>query len=383
MPHNKDRTSTQHNRLCVSFAETSTSKNTFQGPTPGEAGHSSTLQHLLTDDKASESPQHQASPHVIEYQGPVYALDEDVEFLDPGLHSTPDASNQGTTEYFYIVDNTENPDAIQDTQTIISNFNNIDNLDDTEDSGMVQIGLRSDHYDRDLASTLPLMNSQSETDDGSFSEAPKEDLLQDMVSSSAENLGLPQSSTGGVENPKGTRYAHIWHAMILDDLLNVFMDKSVMDFELKMEFNDEMAVDNSGVSREVCTAFWEQFLELCEGEEERVPKLRPDFSEDRWHALGRIWAKGLIDHGIIPVMLSKAFIVASLLGLPSVEEEVLMSSFARYLSNSEQITIKKALDGVLEEDEEENLWICFHGWVLTAFHLRKISGQQSKLCVTE
>ncbi|MEQ2261922.1 hypothetical protein XENORESO_017990 [Xenotaenia resolanae] len=170
MPHNKDRTSTQHNRLSVPFAETSTSKNTFQGPTPGEAGHSSTLQHLLTDDKASQSPQHQASPDVIEYQGPVYALDEDVEFLDPGLHSTPDASNQGTTEYFYIVDNTENPDAIQDTQTIISNFNNIDNLDDTEDSGVVQIGPRSDHYDHDLASTLPLMNSQSETDDGSFSE---------------------------------------------------------------------------------------------------------------------------------------------------------------------------------------------------------------------
>ncbi|MEQ2173065.1 hypothetical protein GOODEAATRI_027852 [Goodea atripinnis] len=176
-----------------------------------------------------------------------------------------------------------------------------------------------------------------------------------MVSSSVESLALPQSSTGGVENPKGTRYAHIRRAMILDDLLNVFMDKSVMDFELKMEFNDEMVVDNSGVSRKVYAAFWEQFLELCEGEEERVPKLRTDFSEDRWHALRRIWAKGLIDHGIIPVRLSKAFIVASLLGLPSVEEEVLMSSFARYLSNSERITIEKALDGVLEEDEEENL----------------------------
>ncbi|MEQ2193153.1 hypothetical protein XENOCAPTIV_024863 [Xenoophorus captivus] len=148
-------------------------------------------------------------------------------------------------------------------------------------------------------------------------QVPKESLLQDMVSSSAENVALPQSSDGGVEHPKGTRCEHIWRAMILDDLLNVFMDKSVMDFELKMEFNEELAVDNSGASREVYTAFWEQFLDLREGKVESVPKLRPDVSEDRWHALGRIWAKRLIDRGIIPVRLSKAFIVASLLGLHS------------------------------------------------------------------
>lgn len=122
-----------------------------------------------------------------------------------------------------------------------------------------------------------------------------------------------------------------------------------------MEFNNEMAVDNSGVSRDVYTAFWEQFLELSEGEEERVPKLRPDFSEERWYALGRIWAKGLIDHGIFPVRLSKAFIIASVLGLQAVEEEVLMSSFSKYLSESERSIIEKALNGVLEEDEEDNL----------------------------
>uniref|UniRef100_A0A096MDM0 HECT domain-containing protein n=1 Tax=Poecilia formosa TaxID=48698 RepID=A0A096MDM0_POEFO len=172
---------------------------------------------------------------------------------------------------------------------------------------------------------------------------------------SVEYDALP-SATGGVVHPKDPRYAHIRRAMVIDDLLNLFMDKSIMESELKMEFNNEMAVDNSGVSRDVYTAFGEQFLELCEGEEERVPKLRPDFSEERWYALGRIWAKGLIDHGIFPVRLSKAFIIASVLGLQAVEEEVLMSSFSKYLSESERSIIEKALSDVLEEDEADNLW---------------------------
>ncbi|KAL7879007.1 hypothetical protein AOLI_G00099810 [Acnodon oligacanthus] len=37
---------------------------------------------------------------------------------------------------------------------------------------------------------------------------------------------------------------------------------------------------------EAYTAFWEEFLEHCEGEEERVPRLRPDYSEKEWAAAG-------------------------------------------------------------------------------------------------
>ncbi|MED6258721.1 hypothetical protein ATANTOWER_011363, partial [Ataeniobius toweri] len=124
----------------------------------GTQAHCSTFRQMMKLPRVHNTKLQQ----MLEYQGPVYALDEDVEYLHPGLHSTPDASNQGTTEYFYIVDNSENPDAIQDTQTIMSNFNNIDDLDDTEDSGAVQIGPRSDHYDGDCASSLPLMRQMME-----------------------------------------------------------------------------------------------------------------------------------------------------------------------------------------------------------------------------
>lgn len=65
---------------------------------------------------------------------------------------------------------------------------------------------------------------------------------------------------------------------IVEDVLNVFMDPKILSANLKIEFIHERAVDSDGVSREAYTAFWEEILELCEGEDERVPRLQPDYS---------------------------------------------------------------------------------------------------------
>lgn len=122
-----------------------------------------------------------------------------------------------------------------------------------------------------------------------------------------------------------------------------------------MEIVNEMAVDNVGVSREIYTAFWEQFLECCEGEEERVPRLRPDFGNAEWQAVGRIWVKGLIDHGVMPVQLSKAFILACTHGIDCVDEAVLMSSFLNYLPLVERSAVERALKGLIDENNEDDL----------------------------
>lgn len=133
------------------------------------------------------------------------------------------------------------------------------------------------------------------------------------------------------------------------------MDSSIIQSTLKMEFVNENAVDDAGVSREVYTAFWDQFLEQCEGEDERVPRLRPDFSEAEWEAVGRIWVKGLLDLGVLPVRLSSAFILACMHGIDSVSDDVLMSSFHNYLSLTERSAVAKARQGTLEECDEEDL----------------------------
>ena len=133
------------------------------------------------------------------------------------------------------------------------------------------------------------------------------------------------------------------------------MEPKVLNAKVKMEFTNEKAVDSDGVSREVYSAFWEHFLEQCEGEDERVPRLRPDYSEKAWQALGRVWLKGYLDHKIIPIRLSPAFVLACCQGLGSVDEELLMMSFARFLSENERASLEKALQGNIDETVEEDL----------------------------
>ena len=132
------------------------------------------------------------------------------------------------------------------------------------------------------------------------------------------------------------------------------MEPKLLNANLKMECTNEKAVDTDGVSREVYSAFWEDFLEQCEGEDERVPRLRPDYSEKAWQALGRVWLKGYLDYKIIPIRLSPAFVVACCQGLGSVDEELLMMSFARFVSENECASLEKA-QGNIDETVEEDL----------------------------
>ncbi len=176
---------------------------------------------------------------------------------------------------------------------------------------------------------------------------------ENLPSHSGNHLS-PITSSGNSENAKVLN-ALIHRVKVVEDLLAVFMDSSIIKSTLKMEFVNEKAVDDAGVSREVYTAFWDQFLEQCEGEDERVPRLRPDFSEAEWEAIGRIWVKGLLDLGVLPVRLSSAFIFACMHGIDSVNDDVLMSSFHNYLSLTERTAVAKACQGTLEECDEDDL----------------------------
>lgn len=63
----------------------------------------------------------------------------------------------------------------------------------------------------------------------------------------------------------------------------------------------------------------------------------------------------MLDHGVMPVRLSKSFILACIHGIDTVDVNVLMSSFLNYLSSGERSAIEKALQGTLEESDEEEL----------------------------
>ncbi|XP_073798489.1 uncharacterized protein [Danio rerio] len=195
--------------------------------------------------------------------------------------------------------------------------------------------------------SLPLSNSHHVLQMGSEMPSTPDSLpshLRDQISSSFGN----SANLTEVQ-------ALIHRVKVVEDLLSVFMDRSIIQSTLKMEFVNEIAVDDAGVSREVYTAFWDQFLEQCEGEDERVPRLRPDFSEPEWEAVGRIWVKGFLDLGVLPVRLASAFILACMYGIDSVDDELLLSSFHNYLSLTERTAIAKAYEGTLDESDEEDL----------------------------
>lgn len=157
------------------------------------------------------------------------------------------------------------------------------------------------------------------------------------------------------ESMKEIQSVKVRRVNIVKDVLEIFSKSQVLKQVLRVEFTNENAIDDDGVSRELYTAFWEDFLAQCEGEEERVPRLRPDYSEREWQAVGRVWVKGYVDHGVMPIRLSPAFILACIDGVDSVDEGLLMSSFFKYLSASEQSVVEKAVQGGLDENDAEDL----------------------------
>ena len=171
-------------------------------------------------------------------------------------------------------------------------------------------------------------------------------------------IDIPESSSSLHTSPdpfeKEFLLVKVRRVNIVDDVLNVFMEPKILKAD---QFTNEKALDGEGVSREAYSAFWEHFLEQCEGEDERVPRLQPGYSEKKWQALGRVWLKGHLDHNIMPIRLSPAFVLACCQGINSVDEELLIMSFARFLSENERASLEKALQGNIDETVEDLLEI--------------------------
>ncbi|KAM9475207.1 uncharacterized protein Hap1MRO34_011056 isoform 1-T2 [Clarias gariepinus] len=230
----------------------------------------------------------------------------------------------------------------------------LDNADD-----VTELFMDNEEVNEPVSTTLsykePLLSAKSPHERVETSLQSNSEILPGDFASESENYSNSSTTNDDLANSRAVHYVSVHRITILKDLIVAYLDPNILQCTLKMEFVNEKAIDDSGVSRDMYTAFWEQFLEQCEGEEERVPRLRLDFSEDEWQAVGRIWAKGFLDHGVLPIRLSKSFILASIHGIDAVDVHVLLSSFLNYLSSNERVIIERALQGTLEENDEEDL----------------------------
>nr|XP_054594315.1 uncharacterized protein LOC129161848 [Nothobranchius furzeri] len=143
---------------------------------------------------------------------------------------------------------------------------------------------------------------------------------------------------------------------LMDELITQFKDPNILTYPLKFTFIDEKGADADGISRDVYSAFWTEFLDcLAEGQDMRVPLLTPKWQEEEWKSVGRILVKGFQDHGYFPCRLAPAFTVALVFGEHSVSPDLLFESLLSYISPEERDLVNKALLDDLLGDEHDEL----------------------------
>ena len=157
-----------------------------------------------------------------------------------------------------------------------------------------------------------------------------------------------------------TRTLRVKRSLVLQDLVTEFLDGDIMTCELKVIMvdghgKDERGEDLKGIYRDALSSFWQEFYVSCTlGERGRVPSIRHDFQSDTWTAIARIIVKGYEDLGYFPVLLSKAFVISTMLGEKAVSDDILLHSFKQYLSKSEEQVVCEALGRPVEEWDSDD-----------------------------
>ena len=88
------------------------------------------------------------------------------------------------------------------------------------------------------------------------------------------------------------------------------------------------------------------------GCEAKVPKLRSDYQQQEWVAIGRVLLQGFKECGFIPIQLALPFLEEAIYGKST---SSLSAAFLEYVSSSQSAILKKALDDIDAVDSDELL----------------------------
>ena len=68
-------------------------------------------------------------------------------------------------------------------------------------------------------------------------------------------------------------------------MVTLYRNPTIVHNNMKFRYVNEKGTDISGVTRDVYSAFWENFLlGCCEGARERVTGIRPEFGLSEWES---------------------------------------------------------------------------------------------------
>jgi len=127
---------------------------------------------------------------------------------------------------------------------------------------------------------------------------------------------------------------------IFDDLMKAFSKRICHTISVK--FVEEDAYGD-GVAREAYSLFMDHLLfKTCEGRSQFVPQIHPEFSEDEYQTVGKIFYHFYINFGVFPIQLAKASLETVFVG--SCRESVLMESFFSFISSNEARILQNAIN---------------------------------------
>ena len=119
-----------------------------------------------------------------------------------------------------------------------------------------------------------------------------------------------------------------------------------------------------GVTRDIYTAFWEEFYEQCTvGTTAKVPFLRDDFTPDIWQAIGRILLCGFQTCQYLPIKLALPLMEDLFHGSVCCD---ILESFMHYVSSQDMVILKTALEDFSKVDSDDLMD------VLQAYECRKM-----------
>ena len=131
---------------------------------------------------------------------------------------------------------------------------------------------------------------------------------------------------------------------IVQDMLNLYRDNSIVKSLLNVTFIKEPAMDLNGVKREAFTLFWEKVMSLYfEGTTTYVPRISPAINESIYNTLGRIMSHGYVMVGVFPTLLSKTFFTALVAGKENVTDNDFLEGFLDYVSFYDNVKLQNIL----------------------------------------
>lgn len=135
---------------------------------------------------------------------------------------------------------------------------------------------------------------------------------------------------------------------LYDDVINLYsksLASVLQESPFRISFTGEKAIDVGGVSRDMFSSFWDKaYLTSFDGGNVLTPAMHPGIDTSVFSVLATILSHGFLSCGFLPIRIAFPVLAAIVLGPTiAIPEDMIIESFADYLSAYESDMVSKAL----------------------------------------